>query len=416
MPVRGSPCAAALVAAALAGCGSRTGLVIGEMDAGTLPPAGSCGPGGLSLAGTALVEAATPDQEPESKLVLAWTGSELILGWARWTATRYVHAVAPVQVSSTGLAVGPATTSDVGNTSNPFNLSGTWDGSALALFWAQDDGSILLEHFGSDGAARDGTTVVVAPTGTQTIASNVLSRPDGYLLVWSAQTDSGWNTLASPLDRGGIPTARASLLYAGSGYDLGASLTTLGAAPYALWSTHPQTDPTSPVTTTVASLDPATGTVQTMATVDEGVDHDPTSIAVEPHSRRIDVVSWLPDTDGAVIFGGIAGGRAFAARATLEGVTDSPALAVDACGRLAVLTPVGMMSADNPLATGLTMQLVADDGTLGAPVTLPVGGSYLESFEVVAVDGGFAVAWIEGGSDTSQPPNRSLHVAYVRSG
>lgn len=365
----------------------------------------------LSLAGSITVDAPTADSEPESAPILAWTGSELLVAWTRWTPSQYFYVVDPVQVMAGGLAAGAASTLDAPE-NNPFNLRATWDGSALALFWAQDDNSLVLQHVGADGRPIDAMpTTLVAATGSQTIPSGLVSLSGGYLLAWFAQTDTGWQTLAAPFTRGSASPGSPVLLYTGGGDDYGTLLAPFAGSVFALWSTHASPDdPTSPVTATLASLDPATAAVRSSAAIDQGMDHYPGALVADLARKRLDVATWLPDTSGALLLSGTAGGG-FTTQATLPGATGSPLLAVNPCAGLVVLVPVGEMTPDNPLPTGATVQRVANDGTLGPAVTLPVGSSYLESYNLVPVAGGFAAAWVEGGAGS---PGRSLHVAYVR--
>jgi len=395
----------------LVACGARTELVTNDAGAATRDDV--CVAGTLVLAASTTVDAPQMDSEPESAPKLAWTGSELLVAWTRWTPDRYFYVVDAVHLYPDHLDVAPETTIGVGNSSNPFNLSTVWDGSTLALFWAQDDGSILLQHFGPDGATTGAMAkIVVAPTNSQTIPSDVIALGRGYLFTWFVQTSTGWQTFAGPFTHDGAPTATQTLLYAGGGYDYGAQLATMGGSVIALWSMTPANMPMTPVDTVVASLEPATGAVQTTTMVDQGVDYDPASLAAEPKAGRLDVATWLPDTSGALLLWGSFGGP-FATRATIDGATGAPSIAVDDCGRLVLLTPRGQMTPDNPLPTRLTLQRVAEDGSLGPAVTLPVGSSYLESYDLVAVTGGFAVGWVEGGAASSSP-GRSLHVAYVQ--
>ncbi len=401
---------APVLALVLAGCGARTQLDLpGPGPGGSTGETGAC-KGTLSLAGSITLDAPTSDSEPESAPVLAWTGSELLVAWTRWTPSQYFYVVNPVQVMAGGLAAGAASTLDA-PTSNPFNLRAAWDGSALALFWAQDDNSLVLQHVGADGVPIDATpSTLVAATGAQTIPSGLVSPSGAYLLTWSVQTDTGWDALAAPFTHGGASSGSPVLLYTGSGDDFGALLAPFEGSVFALWSTHASADPTSPVTATLASLDPATAAVRSTAAIDQGMDHYPGALVADPARKRLDVATWLPDTDGALLLDGTAGGG-FTTQATLTGATGSPLLAVDPCAGLVVMVPVGQMSPDNPLPTGATVQRVANDGTLGPAVTLPVGSLYLESYDLVPVAGGLAAAWVEGGAGT---PGRSLHVAYVR--
>ena len=397
----------------LAACGARTDLSTSRASDAGASTGGTCQGDALVLAASSTVDAPQMDSEPESAPRLAWTGSELLVAWTRWTPDPYFYVVDPIHLYPDHLDVAPETTIGVGNSSNPFILSTVWDGSTLALFWAQDDGSILLQHFGPDGATTGAMAkIVVAPTNSQTIPSDVIALGGGYLFTWFVQSSTGWQTFAGPFTHDGAPTATQTLLYAGGGYDYGAQLATMGGSVFALWSMNPANMPMTPVDTVVVSLDPATGAVRTMSTVDQGVDYDPASLATEPRAGRLDIATWLPDTSSALLLGGSVGGP-FVTRATIDGATSAPSIAVDDCGRLVVLTPRGQMTPDNPLPTGLTLQLVAGDGTLGPAVTLPVGSSYLETYDLVAVAGGFAVGWVEGGAASSSP-GRSLHVAFVR--
>jgi hypothetical protein len=398
---------APVLALILAGCGARTQLEV-PGPGGSPGTTGACA-GTLTLAASITVDAPTSDSEPESAPVLAWTGSELLVAWTRWTPSQYSYVVDPVQVSTGGLAAGPVSTLDAPE-NNPFNLRATWDGSALALYWAQDDNSLVLQHVGADGTPIDAMpTTLVAATGAQTIPSGLVSVSGAYLLSWFVQTDAGWETMAAPFTHDGAPSGSPVLLYSGSD-DYGTLLAPFAGSVFALWATHASADPTSPVTTTLASLDPATAAVGSTTSIDQGVDHDPGVLVADPARKRLDVATWLPDTNGALLLSGTAGGD-FTTQATLDGATGSPLLAVDPCAGLVVLVPVGQMTTDNPLPTGATVQRVANDGTLGPAVTLPVGSSYLESYDLVPVAGGFAAAWVEGGSGS---PGRSLHVAYVR--
>ncbi len=398
-----------MLALLLAGCGARTQLDV-PGPGGSPGTTGAC-TGTLSVAASITLDAPTADSEPESAPVLAWTGSELLVAWTRWTPSQYFYVVDPVQVMAGGLAPGAASTLDAPE-NNPFNLRATWDGSALALFWAQDDNSIVLQHLGADGMPIDATpSTLVAATGSQTIPSGLVSLSGAYLLSWFVQTDTGWQTLAAPFTHGGAPSGSPVLLYTGGGDDYGTLLAPFAGSVFALWSTHASPDdPTSLVTATLASLDPTTAAVGSTTAIDQGMDHYPGALVADPARKRLDVATWLPDTDGALLLSGTSGGG-FTTQATLDGATGSPLLAVDPCAGLVVLVPVGEMTPDNPLPTGATVQRVANDGTLGSAVALPVGSSYLESYDLVPVAGGLAAAWVEGGSGS---PGRSLHVAYVR--
>jgi hypothetical protein len=98
-------------------------------------------------------------------------------------------------------------------------------------------------------------------------------------------------------------------------------------------------------------------------------------------------------------------------RADITGASAAPSIATDACGRLAVLAPTGMFSSSNPISTGLTFQLLDAAGNETSAIALPVKHDYIEDWDMVAVDGGFVITWIEG--NQSGAPSRELELAYV---
>ena len=337
--------------------------------------------------------------------------SELFVGWPHFTSQGYLLAVATAQVAGGTLALGPTVHIAAGNTTNPFNPRIAWTGKELGLFWAQDDGSVLLRRFDAGGVpVGQETTVVPAGSGGQTIPSGVLGVGSGYLLTWAVQQpDGGFHTFAASLTEVGALAGGPSLLYAGSGYDVGAALARGNGHTVAVWGTHPETDPTSPVTTWSGTVDPVSGALSAEVPVDEGPDREPTALAVDAQGENVAI--YLADEMHARIFTQpAAGALTFAERATLD-ATSGVALAVDPCGRLAALVPVGALSPENPLSTGLSLQLIGRQGAMGPAVKLPVGSDYVESWDLAGVDGGFVAAWVEG--HVSPEPARTLRMAYV---
>jgi hypothetical protein len=308
------------------------------------------------------------------------------------------------------MTLGPTTLVAAADTSSdPFNLRIAWSGAALGLFWPQDDGSIVLQRVDAGGVAT-GAPVTVVPAGGsgQVVPSGVLGTGAGYFLTWGVQqADGGFDTFAGALTQDGATSGGPTLLYTGSGYDVGARLAQRGGQTFALWGTHPATDPSSPVTTTFASVDPTNGTVLAAQTADKGVDHSPTAIAATAEGQ--DVAVYLADEMRATILSRPLAGGGFTQRASID-ATDTVALAVDPCGHLAALVPVGAYEPSDPLSTGLAVQRIGAQGTLGDPLMLPVGSDYVESWDITEVDGGVAVVWIEG---HQAAPGRSLHLAYV---
>ncbi len=400
--------------AALCACGARTALGDPSGDGTTSPDGGagtataSCGAGkGTVVAIT--VDGPDPSHEPESAPHLVWTGSEILLAWTNWTSGAYDLRLAALQLAPGAVTVSAITSADPGNTDNPFNASVAWDGTSLARFWAQDDGSIVMQRFGSDTTALGDRKTVFGPTTGQTISSDVLFSQGAFLLTFSVQITDGWVTSSERISPTGKIAAGPTLLYSGSGYDLGARLLSSGDRLFAVWSTHPETSPETPVTTVLATLEPATGAVLTSETVDVGMDHGPSGIAAEP--TRLDIAVGIPFASTSVFSRDLAGAGAFASRLTFDS-TDGVALAAGDCG-LAALVPSGEYMKDNPLSNALAVQRLGEQGILGDVLPLPVQGQWLESYSFVAVPGGYVAAWVEGGNGDPQQPNRALRVAYV---
>ncbi|MBI5537274.1 MAG: hypothetical protein HY898_31420 [Deltaproteobacteria bacterium] len=407
--------------AALAhGCGARTPLNIDDGQAEARGDSGAdsggdadatspgCGHGGTGKVLASLtLDPPSATSEPEGAVHLAWTGSQLLAAWTRWTNGNYKHVLAAVQVNPSTLAVSSSSTVDPGSTTNPFNSSIAWDGARLGRFWAQDDGSIVMQRFGSDAASVDAVHTVVPPTGAQTIPTGVIVFGGSYIFSWAVQQTDGWITYGARMGLDGTMAAPPTLFYAGSGYDLGAVLASNGSEVFAAWSTHPKTDPMSPITTTLAAIDPATAAVDATEDIDTGVDHNLTDFAVE--TDRFDVCIWNTDAENVTVLARPFGAATFKPRAVIP-VTSSPLIAADRCGLVALL-PTGKWKPDNGLATTLSLQRIGEQGVIGDAVKLPVTGQAIESWSLAAIDGGFAVAWIEYQDAAS--PSRVLRLAYV---
>jgi hypothetical protein len=71
---------------------------------------------------------------------------------------------------------------------------------------------------------------------------------------------------------------------------------------------------------------------------------------------------------------------------------------------------MGMYSPLNPISNALSFMLVDAEGKTTS-ITLPVKHDDVEGWDIVAVDGGFAIAWLEGGQNGG--PSRELELAYV---
>ncbi len=402
-----------IFSATLCACGARTALgdpsgnETTASDGGAIAT-GSCGTGKGTVV-VVTVDPPDPLHEPESAPHLVWTGSELLLAWTRWTNGQYEMRLAALQLGAGTVTVSASTSVDPGNTDNPFNSSIAWDGTSLARFWAQDDGSIVMQRFRPDTTPLGDRSTVFGPTTGQTIPSGVLFSQGAFLLTFAVEIPDGWVTSSERISPIGKIAAGPTLLYTGSGYDLGATLLSSGDRIFAVWSTHPETSPETPVTTVLATIEPGTGGVLTTETVDVGMDHGPTGIAAE--ATRLDIAVGIPFSSTSVFSRDLAGSGAFTSRLTLDS-TDGIALAAGDCG-LAALVPSGQYKMDNPLSNALAVQRLGEQGVLGDALTLPVQGEWLESYSFIAVPGGYVAAWVEGGNGEPQQASRALRVAYV---
>jgi hypothetical protein len=393
----------------LLACGARSALPIDDgAGPGAVP---ACVDGSLRLAGTVVVDAATTTSEPEGGPTLAWSGDRLFVGWAQWDSGSYHLALAGADLGDGGLTLGPRALVPPGNTNNPFNPQIAWSGGGLDLYWAQDDANIRVQRFDASLGVTVPAIALLGVEAGQLIATRALGAGERALLTYALQQpDGGWRSLALWTEEGAVSGSVADL-YDGSGYDFGADLAQNGNEIMALWGARAVTMPNEPIETTLAVIGQASSAPMSMEVVDQGVYHKPSGLAVE--EDRISVAMYHVTEDRAVILsrpkmGKMAG--AFAEHAVVE-ATDEVQLAAHPCGGLVALAPTGEMSPNNPLSTGLSLVPIGEDGTLGAPLVLPVTGEYVESWRIVAVEGGYGVAWIEGGKGES--PGRVLHMAYV---
>jgi hypothetical protein len=247
--------------------------------------------------------------------------------------------------------------------------------------------------------------------GGQTIPTRILGGGGRYLLTWGVQQpDLGWHTFVASLNEDGTILGGPTLLYAEiwQAYP-GACLAQGGGRAFAVWQQQPTTDPAHG-TTWFASIDPTSGAVLAAETVEQGVTHFASSVALDAQGDDVAVHHW--NDLRTVIFSRPQAGGAFSERASLP-ATSPAALAVTPCGRLVALVPTGPQIPDDPLVDkGLLVQPIGAQGVEGAPLSLPVGGDHVESMDIAAVDGGLVVAWVEASS--AQSPERTRHMAYVQ--
>ncbi len=415
----------ALLLGAALGCGARTPLGIDRSalapgdaapDASPIPDPGSdsgppgphprlCGAGTAArIVGAITVDAANRLHEAESDLRLVWAGSEALLAYNSWDDGSLHMRLAALRVGATGIDVASSSKVGVGNSSNPSAATVAWDGTALGRFWAQDDGSVVLQHFGADAAPLDARRIVIPASGRQTLTSSAVMSGAAYLLVWAVEEPSHFENYVGAFAYDGTP-GPSTILYTGSLYDIGAALAYDGKSLFGLWSKMPRNDPLAPVSTIFARIDPSSGAVISTTEVDKGVSHFASGLAAEP--GQLDMATWNGNTNTATVLSiGAAGGTA-RTRALLDHVS-SPLLVTDACGLVAV---VPNESVGGRLPTALSLRRIGEGGVTGSPLALPLTETEIESFTAVDTPAGLLVAWIE--FERTGVPSRVLRAALA---
>jgi hypothetical protein len=425
---------ALVTALLLAGCGARSGVATSSADSGS-GPGGSAG-GSTSSAGPVAASSAsssgggtggasacsgtltfsssinldvTDDENPSSvSPILVWTGTSLLVVTTHDVLPPSIE-VEPVQVSNTGITEGVPSMLPAGSVSPLYGAVAAWDGTSAALAWPQLDGSIVMQHVDPSGAAIDAITTVVpamvppcdagiCPLGS-TYLDQLLPVPTGYLLAYSTAPPSqmeAQNWVAA-LSQQGVPLAAPTLLSTGTRTQFGASLAALDDRVYAVWTTD---DASIVGTSTLASLDPQTGAVQTSVVFDTGQGDAAWGLVVEPTHHRLDVPVAQGSSSSFAIYRG--SGTALAALPVMD-PSNNLTLAVDPCAGLLALSAVDGASA-------LALQRVADDGSFGPAVTWPATSPFIFFADIVAVPGGLVVGWADGDQAPTAP---EAHLTFV---
>ncbi len=385
-------------------CGARSPLGVGD-GASNDGGGATCDPNApLALVATATIDTATATHEPEERPVVVWTGTSFVVAWSRWNAGRYDAALTRVDVSAHAIAVASPVSFDPGR-SYPLNMRASWDGAAVALFFADEDRAIVMRRFDADGRSLGDVTRVVARSSGQTIVTGAFFTGDAHVLSWAVQSGTSWDTYVQRIASDGAPRGAPVLLYHGGGYDLGAGIVASSDGLVAAWSVHAEDLPTAIETTFVAALD-AAGETRATETVLQSVGNGPVDLVAEP--SRLDLLMWDPENRRATLLSR-SPGATFRPRAAFDSALGAPRIVTDACGRLAMASLTGAFDRN----TGISIVRIGETSAVGASIDFHTSVDDIEEMDLTRGGDGVLVAWLEGGNGRASP-SRVLRVAYVR--